>query len=103
MGAYSKKISTLAELKDRAVVAIPNDPTNCGRALLLLEQAKLIELRKDAGLAATELDIVKNPKKLQVKPLEAAQLPRILGEVDTDQYELCAPGPIGTDQGCAVD
>jgi D-methionine transport system substrate-binding protein len=82
MGAYSKKISSLAELKDRAVVAIPNDPTNCGRALLLLEQAKLIELRKDAGLAATELDIVKNPKKLQVKPLEAAQLPRILGEVD---------------------
>ena len=82
MGVYSKKITSLAELKDRAVVAVPNDPTNCGRALLLLEQAQLIELRKGVGLAATELDIVKNPKKLQVKPLEAAQLPRILAEVD---------------------
>ncbi len=82
MGAYSKKIKSLAELKDRSVIAVPNDPTNCGRALLLLEQAGLIELRKDAGLTATELDIAKNPKRLQIKPLEAAQLPRVLSEVD---------------------
>jgi D-methionine transport system substrate-binding protein len=82
MGVYSRKIKSLAELKDRAVVAIPNDPTNCGRALLLLEQAQLIELRKGVGLTATELDIAKNPKNLQVRPLEAAQLPRVLDEVD---------------------
>lgn len=82
MGAYSRKITSLSNLRERAVIAIPNDPTNCGRALLLLEQAQLIELRKGAGLAATELDITKNPKNLEVKPLEAAQLPRILEEVD---------------------
>jgi D-methionine transport system substrate-binding protein len=82
MGIYSKKIKSLAEIQKKAVVAVPNDPTNCGRALLLLERAKLIELRKGAGLSATELDIVKNPKSLQVKPLEAAQLPRILADVD---------------------
>jgi D-methionine transport system substrate-binding protein len=82
MGIYSKKIKSLKELNNKAVVAIPNDPTNGGRALLLLQNAKLITLRKDAGLSATELDIVKNPKGLQVKPLEAAQLPRALTDVD---------------------
>lgn len=82
IGVYSKKIKSLKDLKDKALVAIPNDPTNGGRALLLLQQAKLIELHKDAGLAATELDVVKNPKKLQFKALEAAQLPRALDDVD---------------------
>ncbi len=82
MGIYSKKIKSLKELANKAIVAIPNDPTNGGRALLLLQNAKLITLRKDAGLSATELDIVKNPKGLQVKPLEAAQLPRALADVD---------------------
>lgn len=82
IGVYSKKIKSLHDLKEKSVVAIPNDPTNGGRALLLLQQAKLIELRKDAGLSATELDIAKNPKKLQIKALEAAQLPRVLADVD---------------------
>lgn len=82
IGVYSKKIKTLADLKNKAIVAIPSDPTNGGRALLLLERAKLIELRKNAGLSATELDIAKNPKGLQFKALEAAQLPRILEDVD---------------------
>lgn len=82
IGVYSKKIKALKELKDKSIVAIPNDPTNGGRALLLLQQAKLIELKKDAGLSATELDIAKNPKNLQFKALEAAQLPRVLADVD---------------------
>jgi D-methionine transport system substrate-binding protein len=82
IGIYSKKIKSLKKLKSRAIVAIPNDPTNGGRALLLLQQAKLIKLRKGAGLAATELDVVKNPKNLQFKALEAAQLPRVLADVD---------------------
>ena len=82
MGVYSRKIKSLKELSDKAIVAIPNDPTNGGRALLLLQQAKLITLRKDAGLTATELDIAKNPKHLQIKPLEAAELPRALEDVD---------------------
>lgn len=82
MGVYSKKITSLDQLKNRAVVAVPNDPTNCGRALLLLQRAGLIELRKEAGISATEMDIIKNPRSLQVKPLEAAQLPRTLEDVD---------------------
>ena len=82
MGVYSQKVTKIEQLRDKAVVAIPNDPTNCGRALMLLEQANLIELRKGVGVLATELDITKNPKQLQVKALEAAQLPRILPEVD---------------------
>jgi D-methionine transport system substrate-binding protein len=82
IGVYSKKIKSLKDLKDKSIVAIPNDPTNEGRALLLLQQAKLIELRKEAGLTATDLDIVKNPKNLQFKALEAAQLPRVLADVD---------------------
>lgn len=82
IGVYSKKINSLNDLKNKAIVAIPNDPTNGGRALLLLQRAKLIELRKEAGLSATELDIVQNPKGLQFKALEAAQLPRVLTDVD---------------------
>lgn len=82
MGVYSKKITSLDQLKNKAVVAVPNDPTNCGRALLLLQRAGLIELRKEAGISATEMDIIKNPRSLQVKPLEAAQLPRTLEDVD---------------------
>jgi D-methionine transport system substrate-binding protein len=82
IGIYSKKIKSLKKLKSKSLAAIPNDPTNGGRALLLLQQAKLIELRKDAGLSATELDVVKNPKNLQFKAIEAAQLPRVLADVD---------------------
>ncbi|NPV52425.1 MAG: ABC transporter substrate-binding protein [Firmicutes bacterium] len=82
MGIYSRKTKSLKDLRNRAIVAIPNDPTNGGRALLLLQRAGLIELRKGAGLSATELDIAKNPKGLQIRPLEAAQLPRALADVD---------------------
>lgn len=82
MGVYSKKITKLEQLRNRAVVAVPNDPTNCGRALMLLQQANLIELKAGVGLLATEFDIVKNPKNIQVRALEAAQLPRVLPEVD---------------------
>lgn len=79
---YSRKIKNIADLKKKAVIAIPNDPTNEGRALLLLQEAGLIELKKDAGITATPLDIKKNPKKLKFKEIEAASLPRVLGDVD---------------------
>jgi D-methionine transport system substrate-binding protein len=82
IGIYSKKIKSLKKLKNKSIVAIPNDPTNGGRALLLLQQAKLLKLRKGAGLSATELDVAENPKNLQFKALEAAQLPRVLADVD---------------------
>ncbi|MGT2470277.1 MetQ/NlpA family ABC transporter substrate-binding protein [Paraburkholderia terrae] len=82
MGIYSKKVKTLAELPAGAKIAVPNDPTNGGRALLLLQKQGLIKLRADAGLKATPLDIVENPKKLKIVELDAAQIPRSLGDID---------------------
>lgn len=79
---YSKKVSKLSDLKKKATIAIPNDPTNGGRALLLLQAAGLIELKKDAGITATTLDIAKNPLKLKFKELDAASIPRTLNDVD---------------------
>ncbi|SOD96088.1 MetQ/NlpA family ABC transporter substrate-binding protein [Caenispirillum bisanense] len=81
MGLYSKKIDDLAKLEDGATVAIPNDPTNGGRALLLLESAGLIDVDDAAGLKATPLDVVKNDKNLKFQELDAAQLPRSLDDV----------------------
>ncbi|MGE5552927.1 MAG: MetQ/NlpA family ABC transporter substrate-binding protein [Betaproteobacteria bacterium] len=82
MGLFSQKVKKLSGLRNGAVIGIPNDPTNGGRALLLLQSAKLITLKKDAGLKPTPFDIVNNPKKLQIKELEAAQLPRALQDLD---------------------
>ncbi|MBR5928092.1 MAG: methionine ABC transporter substrate-binding protein, partial [Spirochaetia bacterium] len=79
---YSKKVAKLDQIKDKAVIAIPNDPTNEGRALLLLADAGLITLKADAGITATPLDIAKNPKKIKFREIEAASLPRVLGDVD---------------------
>ncbi len=82
MGIYSKKIKTLADLKPGARIAVPNDPTNGGRALLLLQTQGLIKLRADAGLKATPIDIVDNPRKLKIVELDAAQISRSLDDVD---------------------
>ncbi|MCF6459868.1 methionine ABC transporter substrate-binding protein [Clostridium sp. Cult3] len=82
MGLYSSKISTIDELKDGSEIAIPNDVTNGGRALLLLEKHGLIKLKDEVGILATEKDIEQNPKNLKFTPLEAASLPRILKDVD---------------------
>lgn len=79
---YSNKIKSLKDLKKKATIAIPNDPTNEGRALLLLESAGLITLKADAGITATPLDIAKNPLKLKFREIEAASLPRTLNDVD---------------------
>ncbi|MCK4257703.1 MAG: MetQ/NlpA family ABC transporter substrate-binding protein [Halanaerobiales bacterium] len=81
LGLYSKKISKIEELKKGSIVAIPNDPTNEGRALLLLQAAGLIKLDEQAGLEATPIDIVENPLKLKFRELDAAQLPRVLEDV----------------------
>ena len=80
LGAYSKKIASVDELEDGAVVAIPNDATNSGRALRLLAANGLITLKADAPLNATVVDIAENPKNLQFSELEAAQLPRSLDD-----------------------
>lgn len=82
IGLYSKKYKTLADIPAGSRVAIPNDPTNGGRSLLLLEASGLVKLKAGAGLKATPVDIVDNPKRLRIIELDAAQLPRALDEVD---------------------
>ncbi|MCP4954735.1 MetQ/NlpA family lipoprotein [Photobacterium aquimaris] len=81
IAGYSNKIKSVDELKDGDQISVPNDPTNLGRSLLLLQQQGLITLKPDAGLTATVLDIVNNPKNLKIVELEAAQLPRSLDDV----------------------
>lgn len=82
MGAYSKRIASISELRRGATVAIPNDPSNGGRALVLLETAGLIKLQDGVGWKATVFDIVSNPLGLRIVELEAAQIPRALDDVD---------------------
>ncbi|CAM4241603.1 MetQ/NlpA family ABC transporter substrate-binding protein [Comamonas aquatilis] len=82
IGIYSKKIKKLADLPNGAKFGLPNDPTNGGRALLLLQSQGLIKLKDNAGLKATPLDVVSNPKKLKFVELDAAQLPRSLDDLD---------------------
>lgn len=81
-GLYAGKTDSIANLKDGAVVAVPNDTTNEARALLLLEAQGLIKLKEGAGLTATVLDIEENPLNLEIKEIEAAQLVRSLPDVD---------------------
>ena len=80
LGIYSKKIKSLNDVPANAIVAIPNDATNSGRALRLLAANGLITLKDTAGIGATVQDISANPKQLQIKELEAAQLPRSLDD-----------------------
>ena len=81
-GAYSSKVTSLDDLKQGSQVALPNDATNGGRALLLLQTAGVLTLKEEAGITATPRDIADNPKKLRVRELEAATLPRVLNQVD---------------------
>jgi len=81
-GAYSSKHKSLNELPQGANVVIPNDATNGGRALLLLQKAGVITLKPEAGILATPKAIVENPKAIKVRELEAATLPRVLTQVD---------------------
>jgi D-methionine transport system substrate-binding protein len=81
-GAYSKKITKIDELKEGAKVVIPNDPSNGGRALALMAENGLLTLKDGVGVNGTVADITENPKKLEITEVEAATLPRVLGEVD---------------------
>lgn len=82
LGIFAAKAKSLDALPKGAKVAIPNDPTNGGRALLLLSHEGVIGVDPKAGLKATVLDITQNPKNLKIVELDAAQLPRSLGDVD---------------------
>lgn len=80
-GIYSKTYKSVADIPVGAKIAIPNDPTNGGRALLLFQRAGLIKLKPGTGLYASVADVAENPKKLQITELDAAQLSRSLDDV----------------------
>jgi D-methionine transport system substrate-binding protein len=85
LGVYSKKLKSLKDLPQGAKVAVPNDPSNENRALLLLQSQGVIKLKAGAGANgnnATALDVAENPKKVKLVELDAAQLPRTLADVD---------------------
>ncbi|QVM91529.1 MetQ/NlpA family ABC transporter substrate-binding protein [Pseudomonas entomophila] len=82
LGAYSSKLKKLDELADGATVVIPNDATNGGRALLLLDKAGVIKLKDNKNILSTVKDITGNDKKLKFRELEAATIPRVLTQVD---------------------
>lgn len=81
IGIYSKKFKSFNDIPAGSKVAIPNDPTNGGRVLLLLQEKGLIKLAAGVGYKPTPLDIVDNPKKLQIIEIDAAQTPRALDDV----------------------
>lgn len=88
MGIYSNKYKDVKDIPSGGTVSIPNDPTNEGRGLQLLEQARLIKLKEGVGMKATPADVVENPKNLKFKELEAAQLPRSLDDVDASAITM---------------
>lgn len=82
LGLYSKTIKNIDELKDGSTIAIPNDATNNARALLLLQANGIIKLKDGGSITSSELDVTENPKNIKFEAVEAAQLPRVLEDVD---------------------
>lgn len=82
IGAYSEKYDSIDELPDGAQIALPNDPSNEGRALILMHNEGLITLNDPTFLEATPIDIAENPRNFRFREIEAAQLPRVLPDVD---------------------
>lgn len=95
LAGYSKTIKKLDELKDGAKVAVPNDPSNQSRALILLEKQGLIKLKDNTNLNATPLDIVENPKNLQITPVDTAVAARALDDVDLAVVNNTYAGQVG--------
>ncbi|ALL67052.1 Methionine ABC transporter substrate-binding protein [Paraburkholderia caribensis MBA4] len=82
IGLYSRKVKSVAALTQNATIGVPNDPSNEGRALLLLQANGLIKLRADVGLLPTARDIAENPKHIQIKELDAGIVGRAISDVD---------------------
>ncbi len=95
MGFYSQKLKSVWHIPEGGLVAIPNDPSNGGRALLILQKAGLIELKPNVGVYATINDIISNGRHLQFKLLDAAQLPRVLRDADLVTITNDFVGPAG--------
>ena len=102
MGIYSHKIKALAELKDGDTLAIPNDPSNGARGLLLMQQAGLIKLRDGVSSTASVADIVANPKHLKIRELDAAQVPRSLDDMAAAAVNMSYALPAGLDPKTAM-
>lgn len=98
MAGYSRKIKSVAELKDGATIAIPNDPTNLGRALLLLQKEKLITLKAGTGLLPTAVDITDNPHNLKIMELEGRNC-RAYSTIPKSTWLSSAP-PTCSKPGC---
>lgn len=82
IGLYSRKVKSVAELPQNAAIGVPNDPSNEGRALLLLQANGVIKLRDKVGLLPTARDIASNPKHVQIKELDAGIVGRAIGDLD---------------------
>lgn len=82
LGVYAGKSNSIENVKEGAIIGIPNDPTNGARALWLLDELGILKINKNKGFEATELDIIDNPKKISIKAMEAAQLPVSLPDLD---------------------
>ena len=95
IAAYSKKLTTINELPDGAKIAIPNDPSNEGRTLILLHQRGFITLKDPSNLEATPTDIIKNPHNFKFVELDAALLPRSLTDVDLAFINTTYAAPAG--------
>lgn len=106
LAGYSKKIKAISELQEGAVVAVPNDPSNLARALILLEKQGLIKLKDNKNLFSTSLDIVENPKKLQVKEVDTSVAAKALDDVDLAVVNNTYAGQVGlnaTEHGVFVE
>lgn len=82
MGIYSNKVKSLNDLKQGTTVAVPSDPTNEARTLLLFQSANIIKLKDGAGVTANKSDIASNPKNIKFVETDAPTIPRALGDVD---------------------
>lgn len=106
LAGYSKKIKNVGELKEGAVVAVPNDPSNLARALILLEKQGLIKLKDNTDLFSTSLDIIENPKKLKIQEVDTSVAARALDDVDLAVVNNTYAGQVGlnaTEHGVFVE
>ncbi|AUI66063.1 MULTISPECIES: MetQ/NlpA family lipoprotein [Glaesserella] len=106
LAGYSKKIKNVSELQDSAVVAVPNDPSNLARALILLEKQGLIKLKDNTNLFSTSLDIVENPKNLKIQEVDTSVAAKALDDVDLAVVNNTYAGQVGlntTEHGVFVE
>lgn len=106
LAGYSKKIKNVAELKEGAVVAVPNDPSNLARALILLEKQGLIKLKDNTNLFSTSLDIIENPKNLKIQEVDTSVAAKALDDVDLAVVNNTYAGQVGlnaTEHGVFVE